>query len=433
MDIEQLHKLFLDSKGVGTDTRKDLKDKLFFALKGDNFNGNQYAQIALDNGAAFAVIDEETQKNDNRQILVQNVLKTLQDLAHFHRKYLGIPILGITGTNGKTTNKELISRVLSKKYKLYATKGNLNNHIGVPLSILEITKDFEFAVIEMGANKIGDIKELCEIADPDYGYITNIGIAHLEGFITPENIKIGKGELFRYIKDKNGVFFVNNSEKAVVDISYGYEQNIVIDDSTGNIFTPIQYIPNIVFEFTHGKKYYVADSQLYGHHNYENLKVSVAIGLYFGVECEKIESAIKEYKPDNSRSQVLNRNGLNIFLDAYNANPTSMKASIISFASFSESKKVLILGDMLELGEETEYLHREIINLVAKYNWTFVIFIGSNFMKVKSSKSDNTFYFKNKDEADLNFVWTFSQGTNILLKGSRGVALEKLKFIQEMI
>ena len=333
MDIEYIHKLFLNSSGVNTDTRNELNDKIFFALKGANFNGNEYAKLALENGAKYAVVDEGEFGSDERYVLVENVLLTLQSLAFYHRSVLDIPVLGITGTNGKTTSKELISAVLGKKYNVYATKGNFNNHIGVPLSLLEINQTHEFAIIEMGANKLGDIKELCEIADPNFGLITNIGLAHLEGFKTKALIKKEKSELFKHIRRRQGYFFVNASEVEVCSICEGYDKNVFIGNYPENEFQfMLEYsIPHIRMNYIEEAIVSPIDSELYGEHNYENIKVAAGIGLYFGVKISQIQQAIKSYHSSNNRSQLVRNDEMMIFMDAYNANPSSMEVSIRSF------------------------------------------------------------------------------------------------------
>jgi UDP-N-acetylmuramoyl-tripeptide--D-alanyl-D-alanine ligase len=412
-----------------TDTRKDLEGKMFFALKGPNFDGNQYAQYAIESGASYAIVDDSDMVKEEKIILVDDVLKTMQDLGLYHKKKLGIPVIGITGTNGKTTNKELLSRILSKKYKCYATKGNLNNQIGVPLSLLEIASDDEIAVIEMGANKMGDIKELSALADPDYGYITNIGIAHLEGFKSKDNIKIEKGELFRYVKRKKGIFFLNSSEPEVKEIAEAYEHTLSVGEGESDDyrFEMISSIPKVQLKFQGA----LLESHLYGDHNYENVKMAIAIASYFKVPIDAIREALDEYKPKNNRSQLIAKDGLLLFLDAYNANPSSMQSSVESFANFNAKNKILILGDMLELGDDSRMHHRELLEKINIYAWSDVILLGGLFGEFASLYPAYHF-FKDRNEADLYLNQDFSEGTYFLVKGSRGIALEKLKLIQQL-
>ncbi|GLR19358.1 UDP-N-acetylmuramoyl-tripeptide--D-alanyl-D-alanine ligase [Portibacter lacus] len=430
MKIEDLYKLFLKSEGVVTDSRKDLSNKIFFALKGENFNGNKYASQAISGGAKFSVIDEEEFREGENYILVSDVLLTLQRLASYHRSKMRCPILGITGSNGKTTNKELLGHALSKKYKCYFTRGNLNNHIGVPLSLLEITNTDEIAIIEMGANRMGDIAELCEIADPDYGYITNIGIAHLEGFKTRENILIEKGRLFEYVKKKRGAFYVNSSEKEIFKLAEKYEHSVLIGERVEDDyqFNLEHSIPNILFSERIGEKY---ESPLYGNHNYENLKMACGISQHLKVSISDIKQALSEYKPKNNRSEFIEKEGVFYFMDAYNANPSSMRSSLLSFARFDSDQKVLVLGDMLELGAESDYYHKELLKLISVSSWKDVVLIGEMFGKNAPLYSDYQ-YFYNIEDANPYINSLNTSGTYFLIKGSRGQALERLEIIQQL-
>lgn len=423
-----LYDYFLASEGVETDSRKDLQDKIFFALKGPNFNGNTFALEALYKGASYAVVDENVDAFDERLLFVEDVLQSLQQLSTMHRKALGTPILGITGSNGKTTNKELLHLVLNQKFHCYATKGNFNNQIGVPLSLLQLTEDHDFAIIEMGASKPGDIKELCEIARPDYGYITNIGVAHLEGFGSKEAIASEKGELFKFVKFGNGKIYANTSASEVVEIANNYENVILVGEDRADdyCFKHISSIPNAQFRYED----VLITSHLYGAHNYENLKMCAAIGMDLGVEIIDIKKALESYKSKNNRSEVLEKNDIHIFLDAYNANPSSMKASLKSFAEFDHNNKTLILGDMLELGGDSDSFHKEILDLVSEYEWKEVFLIGQCFKKQESSYP--TFHFSEEAKLiDQTISDHIQIGDYVLVKGSRGLALEKLSFIQQ--
>jgi len=426
MTIEQIYKLFLQHPDVITDSRKIKKGSIFFALKGETFNGNKFAKDALKNGAAFAVIDEKEYFNSPKTILVKDALKTLQNLAHFHRKKLGIPILGITGSNGKTTTKELLASVLSKKYNLSFTKGNLNNHIGVPLTLLEMNSETELGIVEMGANHQGEIAELCKIADPDFGIITNIGKAHLKGFGSFEGVKKAKGELYDYIIQKKGTIFYNNdnpvlrelTEKIDNKISFGKENA----DFTGE---PIDSPPfvHIKANFTKGILY--LNTNLTGSYNVENVLAAACIGNFFSVDPIKIQKAVKEYKPENNRSQLIRKGEIKIIMDAYNANPTSMKASITSFLqSFSNQKTYLILGDMLELGDYSQEEHIGILREIHNFQSDDVFLTGPEFMKAAKGFRFNT--FENVTQlCDFLKNNPLAEGA-VLIKGSRGIQLEKV-------
>ncbi len=434
MKIEKLYELFRSSTGVGTDTRKDLQNRIYFALKGANFNGNQYALQALERGASYAVLDEMPLKENGRLIQVENVLETLQNLATHHRRTLRTRILAITGSNGKTTNKELIRNVLSTKFNVYATKGNLNNHIGVPLSLMELKKEHDIAIIEMGANKLGDIAELCAIAEPDLGYITNIGIAHVEGFGSEENILLGKGELFEYIKERKGTFFINESELRLIEYTSGY-QNLEIGklESEGRKIELLRTSPNIEVKVSNGNVEHFVNSYLYGLHNFENIKMALTIGNSLGVSIESISKGIKDYQPENNRSQVIKYKGIDLFLDAYNANPSSMKASIKSFDAVEGSDKILVLGDMLELGEESIRYHQEIVDLISNSRWKKIYLIGDNFTKCNFEELPGVKSYQSRKDADDHINFDMNCTLQILVKGSRGQALEKLQFIQELL
>ncbi len=427
--IEKIYQLYTNNPVISTDTRNIIKNSIFFALKGDSFNGNKFAGEALEKGCAYAIIDEKEYKKDNRCILVENVLQTLQNLAKHHRKQLNIPIIGITGTNGKTTTKELIRTVLSKKYKTFATAGNFNNHIGVPLSILSINKEIEMAVIEMGANHPGEIKELCQISDPDYGIITNIGKAHLEGFGSFEGVINTKKELYDHLSKKNGNIFINTDNEILNKISNSLNK-ITYGSSINNDIIGEQINSDTYISFRWKSKNNNAKlndkefitTQIIGAYNFENILAAVCIGNYFNVDEKHINDAISSYKSDNNRSQLINSSNT-IILDAYNANPTSMTASISSFMDINCKTKYFILGDMLELGEYSEDEHKKIIRLLKDNNVKNAVLIGNNFHKLKNN---DFIFFNNVDECKAWLINNPIEKACILIKGSRGIKLEKL-------
>ena len=415
MKISDLYKIFLKYPKVSTDSRNIDKDCIFFSLSGPNFDGNKFAKQALDKGALYAIVSNEKYALNNKYIVVENTLTTLQDLAKFHRNKLKIPFIAITGTNGKTTSKELIYNCLQKSLSTCYTKGNLNNHIGVPLTILTITKEHQIAIIEMGANHIGEIKLLCEITQPNYGVITNIGLAHLEGFKSLEGIQRAKKELYDYIKLSNGSIFINNEDKFlntistdIKRISYGKS-----GDVAGNIASSIPFI-NINYKGT------IINSNLSGNYQFDNIMLSICIAEYFQIKYVDIVKAISEYTPSNNRSQIIKTSNNKILLDAYNANPSSMKASIDSFASDKNSNKILILGDMFELGDYSSEEHKKIVEL-AKRTKIKSFFIGKNFKYHNTENSYDTIenFIKNLEENPILDCFIF-------IKGSRGIALEKL-------
>ena len=415
MKISDLYKIFLKYPKVSTDSRNIDKNCIFFSLSGPNFDGNKFAKQALDKGALYAIVSNEKYALNNKYIVVENTLTTLQDLAKFHRNKLKIPFIAITGTNGKTTSKELIYNCLQKSLSTGYTKGNLNNHIGVPLTILTITKAHQIAIIEMGANHIGEIKLLCEITQPNYGVITNIGLAHLEGFKSLEGIQRAKKELYDYIKLSNGSIFINNEDKFlntistdIKRISYGKS-----GDVAGNIASSIPFI-NINYKGT------IINSNLSGNYQFDNIMLSICIAEYFQIKYVDIVKAISEYTPSNNRSQIIKTSNNKILLDAYNANPSSMKAAIDSFASDKNSNKILILGDMFELGDYSSEEHKKIVEL-AKRTKIKSFFIGKNFKYHNTENSYDTIenFIKNLEENPIIDCFIF-------IKGSRGITLEKL-------
>ena len=423
--LEKIYQIFQKKSLISTDSRNVEKDCIFFALKGKNFNGNKFAADALNKGASFAIIDEEKYRISDRTILVSNVLDTLTNLARFHREKLDIPILAITGTNGKTTTKELIAVVLSQKSNVSYTQGNLNNHIGVPLTLLKMNSETEFGVVEMGANHSGEIAQLCAIADPDYGLITNIGKAHLEGFGSFEGVKKTKSELYRYLKGKNGTVFYNKDNEILTELVQEVKNKIAYGsknaDFTGELVQSSPFVHGKV-NFKKGVLY--INSNLIGDFNFENIMAAACIGNYFGVDPLKIQLAIKEYQPKNNRSQLIEKNGCKIIMDAYNANPTSMQASIKSFSKTTPELKTYILGDMLELGEYSIQEHQNILEMLTKNTSDQVFLIGSIFTKVASE-----FHFQSFDDVDQFCQYLINHrniNKNILIKGSRGIKLEKV-------
>lgn len=425
MEIEKLYQLFITSSGVCTDTRKIESNCIFFALKGENFNGNKFAEEAIRQGASYSIIDEKEYHINDKTILVDNVLKTLQQLANYHRRQFNIPFIGITGSNGKTTSKELINAVLSQHYKTSFTQGNLNNHIGVPLTLLSIKKDCEIAIVEMGANHIGEIKELCEIAEPNYGIITNIGTAHIEGFGSKEGVIKTKNEMYDFVSTKNGLIFTNNDDELLQKLSANLNKHTYGKSNANCIGNLISEIPNVKLNWNNTE----INSTLYGGYNFYNILLAICIGEYFKVPKEKIAKGIETYVSSNNRSQLIKTNKYEIYLDAYNANPSSMNVAIDSFASNSSSNKIMILGDMLELGEISNEEHQNIINKAQQLTiQTFLI--GNEF--AKSNNKYNFVHFNNSDNLIEHLKENPLPSSSILIKGSRGIRLEKVaKYLQE--
>ena len=422
MKIEDLHHHFLNSKGICTDTRNITKGCLFFALKGENFNGNKFAQEALDKGALKVVIDEiGYHKNTGETILCSSGLRMLQKLANFHRKYLKLPIISITGSNGKTTTKEFIHAVLSQKYNTVATKGNLNNHIGVPLTLLTMNSSTEMGIVEMGANHPKEIEELCNIALPDYGYITNFGKAHLEGFGSLEGVIRSKTELYEHLDKIDKLVFVNGNDDTQMlhssklkRVTFGnteQDYNIHLKDASKELI--------LAFE---GE---IIKSNLIGLYNFHNIAAAIAIGAHFKVSAKDIKTAIENYTPTNNRSQIIEKGTNTIFLDAYNANPTSMIAALENFSQLEADQKVLFLGDMFELGTAAESEHQNIVDFLETNEIGSSFLIGANFfkMRVRSSQIQKFETFEDLKDALQNDIPKNSQ---ILIKGSRGMALERI-------
>ncbi len=420
MKIAQLHELFLQCNLVSTDTRKIETNSMFFALKGDNFNGNTFAQQALENGAKYVIIDEADFVINKQTILVDNVLKTLQALATYHRNYLKVNIIALTGSNGKTTTKELINAALSQKYKTVATVGNLNNHIGVPLTLLSMNNDTEIGIVEMGANHLKEIALLCNIAQPDYGYITNFGKAHLEGFGSMEGVIKGKTELYNYLTENKKHIFINADDPIQTNkldnysSKHGFSQTntqyYTIELLEANPFVQIKVEDQII------------SSNLIGAYNFTNLCAATTIAKYFDVSLKDIKTGIERYTPKNNRSQIITIENNKVILDAYNANPSSMEAALTNFSNLKDKNKVVILGDMFELGNEAEKEHQNIAQLAIDLNFELVYLIGENFFKTETP-SDKAKKYNSFEAFKTHFEKT--KNATLLIKGSRGMALER--------
>ena len=423
MSIEELYSIYLEHPLIETDTRKIKQGYIFFALKGPNFNGNNYIEEAFKRGASYCICDEMSAITDDRIICVENVLYTLQQLAKHHRQQFSIPFIGITGSNGKTTTKELVHEVLSTTYKCYTTKGNLNNHIGIPITILSVKKDAEIAVIEMGANHLKEIEGYCLYAMPTHALITNCGKAHLEGFGGEEGVKKGKGELFEYILKTDGILFLNS------DYDYLEKMSVAIKNKITYGSVEAAYVgkakegePLLEVKIVKGADINVIKTQLAGNYNLPNVMAAVCIGKYFGVPDDKIKNALEAYIPTNSRSQIIKKETNTILLDAYNANPSSMKVAIENFALMDGENKIVILGGMMELGNESMKEHAAIIDLLSKYKWMQVVVAGKDFINLPSS----ILHFNDATEIAGWFKEQQFKNVTILIKGSRSMAMEKV-------
>jgi UDP-N-acetylmuramoyl-tripeptide--D-alanyl-D-alanine ligase len=426
MEISSLYQLYLRHPNVQTDTRKLEKGSLFFALKGENFNGNQFARQALEAGAAYCIVDEDTGFSDERLIRVDDVLSTLQQLALEHRRSFfdrGVPFLAITGSNGKTTTKELIHEVLSTTYTTYTTKGNYNNHIGIPLTLLAIGADATMAVVEMGANHQKEIEGYCKYTLPTHGIITNCGKAHLEGFGGVEGVRKGKGELYDFLRANGGTAFVMWDYEYLRQMSAGIPHILTYGTSgaaiTGRSRGAGEFL-EVEVDGTEGKT--LISTHLVGEYNLPNVLVAVAVGRYFGVPEEKIQRALSGYLPSNSRSQLVEKETNKIILDAYNANPTSMRAAIENFARMDAPKKVLFIGGMMELGEESIAEHEAILQLIQQHQWQAVVLVGGDYAHIQHP----FLYFNTSTEAG---AWLHAQQfshTMLLVKGSRSMQMEKV-------
>ena len=420
MELKDLHQLFLESGRVSTDTRKIGKDCFFFALKGPNFNGNEFAKQALEKGASYAVIDESKYKTSDRTILVKNVLETLQKLAIYHRNFCDAKIISLTGSNGKTTTKELINAVLSKSYKTISTKGNLNNHIGVPLTLLSIEKDTEIAIIEMGANHQGEIAFLSGLAQPDFGYITNFGKAHLEGFGGVEGVIKGKSELYDFLIENNRYVFLNADDPIQKEKLGGYVKKFGFSELDHQFFNikMLAADPFVRVEFENIQ----VNSQLVGSYNFPNCCAAILMGKYFNVPPGSIKEALENYVPENNRSQILDKEGHQIILDAYNANPTSMVAALENFAQIEAKNKIVFLGDMFELGPSAHKEHQYIASIVDDLHLVDAFLVGENFAKVTSKYQTFNSFSNFAASVDLNSL----PKSHLLIKGSRGMAMERI-------
>lgn len=422
MEIRQLHHYFLQSRGISTDTRENLSDKIFVALKGENFDGNQFAEKALKKGARFALVDDPSLSGHSRLIHVNDSLTALQHLATFHRNYLNLPIIALTGSNGKTTTKELIAAVLSEKFNVSSTPGNFNNHIGVPLTLLNMDKSTEMGVVEMGANHQKEIESLCKIARPKYGYITNFGKAHLEGFGGFKGVIKGKSELYDHLVARNGKIFVNADDAIQMQqsknghrilFSQMKESDCQVTFKTANPYVKVEFqgVP--------------IKSQLLGNYNAKNITAAIGIGDYFNVGLESLKAAVENYKPDNNRSQIIERKSNQIILDAYNANPTSMKLALENLETYPQDKpKIAILGDMFEIGETSAQEHQKIVDLLEGSEKIHQAFVCGGYFNAAQTKMVHRF-------ANFKALKTKIAGENfndsiILIKGSRAMAMERL-------
>ena len=423
MNISKIYALFNQHSSVSIDTRSLKPKDIFFAIKGPNFDGNNFALDAIKKGASYVISDNSTiSKKSDKIIYVDNAIKALQKLANYHRRKLNTKIIAITGSNGKTTSKELILNVLKSKYKTTATKGNLNNHLGVPLSLLEINENTDFGIIEMGANHINEISQLCKIAEPNFGYITNFGNAHLEGFGSIEGVIKGKSELYNYLINNKSLIF-NNSEnikqtslinnyKNTYSFGINSESNCIINKSDSENSLNVSYQNKII------------KSTIYGDYNFENICIAIAIGEYFEVDFKNIKQGIESYLPDNNRSQISVKNNNTIILDAYNANPTSMSLALESFKKTNYKNKMIIVGDMFELGKDSNHYRQEIINGLEKINDCIIYIVGEYFCKTKHS--DRIESFSTTKELINNLSKINISNYSILIKGSRGMQLEKI-------
>lgn len=428
ISIENLYSHYLKNPVISTDTRNIIKDCIFFALKGDNFNANEFAEQALHKGAAFAVVDEAKYAKNDRCLLVADVLTMLQDLARHHREQLNIPVIGLTGSNGKTTSKELINAVLVERYKAFATFGNLNNHIGVPLSILSIGSDVQVAVIEMGANHRKEIELLCTIAQPTHGIITNVGMAHLDGFGGFEGVKKGKAELYSYLRKNHGYTFINRNNPYLLEMSAaaGLTKLIYYGTENGNTIKGElkSSDPFIEVEWTNHEVSSTVKTNLTGSYNFENILAAICIGDFFDMKPEQINAGLANYQPNNNRSQLTKTENNTVICDFYNANPSSMSAALNNISSLSSDKKAAILGDMFELGPESAKQHELIARQAAECGLDEIILIGKHFYAFKDKFG--ALFFETPTEAAEHLQLNRIKNTLVLLKGSRGMKLESL-------
>ena len=427
MNIQKIHQLFAKSNSVSIDTRNIKENDIFFAIKGPNFDGNKFAEEAIEKGCSYVISDNlHLRKLSDKIIYVKNSIETLQKLGNYHRRTLKAKIIAITGSNGKTTSKEILLNVLKYRYNTIATKGNLNNHIGVPLTLLSMDIDTEIGIIEMGANHLKEIETLCKIAEPDYGYITNFGNAHLEGFKTIEGVIKGKSELYEYLKSNSKLIFYNSQNNTQSNIigeytnsfSYGINAN---DDCQ---LTKVKSSDNIQVRY----KNKTISSKIYGDYNFDNICIAIAIGDFYNIDFEDIKKGVENYLPDNNRSQITTKESNTIILDAYNANPTSMDLAIKSFEKLKYTNKIIIAGDMFELGEESNKYHQQIVNYLETTSNIEIFIVGVNFSKTNHTNKIKSFL--TTDELITNLMKLKIKNYSILIKGSRGMELEKvIKYI----
>ena len=421
--IEEIYSIFKKSSGVSTDTRSIKENSIYFALKGPNFNGNHFAKDALEKGAILSVVDDKSLNGiSNNFIIVRDSLKTLQDLAKYHREKLNIPFVGITGSNGKTTTKSLIEKVLSSKYKVRVTEGNLNNHIGVPLSVLNVSDNDEIAVIEMGASAVGEIKLLSEICRPTIGLITNISNAHVKGFKNIEGVIRGKSELFDYLLKNDGKVIINNFDEVINNFSKRFVDAIHLDGKSSIVnVTLIESTPQIKFSINDND---IFISNLFGEYNFQNILFALTVGKYFNIDLEQSSKIVSKYIPNNNRSEKLDYKSNCIILDAYNANPTSMEQAINAVFNFKNKNKVMILGDMNELGDQSNSEHLRIGKLIKKLKINHVFFIG-NKMRCAYDENPGSMWFEKVDDLIKGIKKLSLKNSDILIKGSRSLKLEK--------
>lgn len=430
MQIEKLYTIFLEIPKISTDTRKDLKDSIFFCLSGENFNGNQFAAQALKKGASFVVVDDDNYfQDDSRYIFVKNSLEILQQLATHHRKQFNIPLIGITGTNGKTTTKELVTTVLSGKFNITSTDGNLNNHIGVPLTLLQINKQTEIAIIEMGANHIGEIEFLCKIALPNLGILTNIGKAHLEGFGSLEAIKKTKLALYKSVDAQKGQLFVNFDDAVLKSeaqkfhhSSYGQDISFDIHGAISNEFPFLE----LNWGLKDQSNKYSVHSKLFGNYNFSNIMAAISVGHHFGLTPEEVSTSLENYLPQNNRSQFIIGEKNELILDAYNANPESLKVALVNFSNDEHTHKAVILGDMFELGEFASQEHKIILESLKNKPFILTVLVGPLFKQFENGYPDFQFY-ENTIEFIADIKSLNINQMRILIKGSRGIKLEIIK------
>lgn len=423
MDIKDLYSIYQSFPNIQTDTRQLKPGELFFALKGDTFDGNLFASQAIELGAPYAIIDEPTLPRHQQYLHVRNVLGTLQELAHYHRRQLAIPFIAITGSNGKTTTKELVAAVLAKQYNVGATVGNLNNHIGVPLTLLRLRADAEIAIVEMGANHQSEIASYCQIAEPTHGLITNVGKAHIEGFGGLSGVRKGKGELFDFLKERDGIVFLNKELDYLDDMSLGIRRRITYGRVDADfIGQPLSSEPCLHVAIMNRGKEVLIKTNLFGVYNFSNVMAAVAVGLHFGVAIDAIKEAIEAYLPDNSRSQILTCGSNTVILDAYNANPTSMQAAIRHFAASQFAHKQLWIGGMKEMGDAERSEHEAIVELIQQFDWDKVILVGHEF----ECAHEGFLWFRDSASAAQYVIKNQPYNAAILIKGSRGSRMETM-------